>query len=372
MKPKVLIALNTTWNLVNFRAGLIRGLQDAGYEVVTVAPRDEYVPRLLDLGCRYVPLTMDNKGTHPGRDLLLLWRFWRLLLKEHPAVFLGYTVKPNIYGSMAARSIGIPLVNNIAGLGTVFIRGGWLNRLVRFLYRLALSNSSKVFFQNDDDLQLFVAEGLVPAKVVDRLPGSGVDLQKFPPLPLPNKQQLRFLLVARMLWDKGVGEFVEAARLCKQRGLDAEFCLLGFLDVQNPAAISRAQMAVWEAEGVVTYLGVSDVVAEEVAKADCVVLPSFYREGTPRSLLEAAAMARPIVTTDAIGCREVVDDGENGYLCRPRDANDLADKLMKIASLSPAEREAMGARGRAKMERDYDEKIVIRKYLEAISSVLKK
>ncbi len=370
MKKKIVISINTSWNLYNFRLGLIGALATQGYEVVSIAPFDDYTVRLTSRGVRFVSIPIDNKGTNPLRDIFLLIRFVIKLNSEKPDVFLGYTVKPNVYGSIAARLLGIPVINNVAGLGTVFHRGGWLNRLVRSLYRLALSRSSKVFFQNDDDLQLFVKEGLVSAKVVDRLPGSGVDLQRFSPLPLPNKRQLRFLLVARMLWDKGVGEFVEAARLCKQRGLDAEFCLLGFLDVQNPAAISRTQMAEWEAEGVVTYLGVSDAVSEEVAKADCVVLPSFYREGTPRALLEAAAMARPIVTTDAIGCRDVVDDGENGYLCRPRDANDLADKLMKIALLSPAEREAMGARGRAKMEREYDERIVIRKYLDAIESVI--
>lgn len=372
MKIKIFFSVNTAWNLINFRSGLMSAIVDEGYDVIAVAPYDRYVGRLQGLGVSYIPINIDNKGTNPFKDFLLLFRYILFFLRERPDVYLGYTVKPNIYGSIAARVVGIPVINNVAGLGTVFHRGGWLNRLVRFLYRLALSRSSKVFFQNDDDLQLFVDEGLVSPNVVDRLPGSGVDLQKFSPLSLPNKQKLRFLLVARMLWDKGVGEFVEAARLCKQRGLDAEFCLLGFLDVQNPAAISHAQMAMWESEGVVTYLGVSDVVAEELAKADCVVLPSFYREGTPRALLEAAAMARPIITTDAIGCREVVDDGENGYLCRPRDGNDLAEKIMKIAALSPAEREIMGVRGRAKMEREYDEEIVIQKYLEAISSVLKK
>jgi glycosyltransferase involved in cell wall biosynthesis len=158
--------------------------------------------------------------------------------------------------------------------------------------------------------------------------------------------------------------------LLKQRGVDAEFCLLGFLDVQNPGAISRVKMDEWVAEGVVHYLGVSDNVGDEIAQADCVVLPSFYREGTPRTLLEAAAMARPIVTTDSVGCREVVDDGVNGFLCRPKDAVDLADKLVQMAALSPGEREAMGLRGREKAEREFDEQIVINKYLEAIEAIL--
>jgi len=340
-----------------------------GYEVIAVAPADKYAPQLPAMGCRFVPLPMDNKGTHPGRDLLLLWRFFRLIRNERPDLFLGYTIKPNIYGSIVARATGVPVINNIAGLGSVFIKGGGLNRLVRFLYRLALARSCKVFFQNEDDRQLFIKGGLVSKVVAERLPGSGIDLKKFRPVSLPVRSQIRFLLIARMLWDKGVGEYVEAARILKQRGLNVDVCLLGFLDVQNPSAISKSQMDGWVAEGVVCYLGVSDDVREEIALADCVVLPS-YREGTPRTLLEAAAMARPIVTTNAVGCREVVDDGVNGFLCRPKDASDLADKMARMIVMPHAQREAMGLRGREKVEREFDEQVVIKKYIEAISSVI--
>lgn len=366
---KIVIALNAAWNLVNFRASLIRALVAAGYEVVAVAPPDNYAPRLAKLSCRYVPLSMDNKGTHPGRDLLLFWRFLQLMRKEKPSVYLGYTVKPNIYGSLAAHLLGIPVINNIAGLGTVFIQESWLTRLVRGLYRLTLSRSAKVFFQNNEDRALFVSRKLVSDADTDLLPGSGVDLDRFAPVSLPDKKPLRFLLIARMLWDKGVGEFVEAARILKKQGLDVEFCLLGFLDVQNLTAISRQQMDEWVGEGVIRYLGVSDNVVEEIELADCVVLPS-YREGMPRTLLEAAAMGRPIVATDAVGCREVVDNGINGYLCKPRDAVDLADKISKVVALSHAERTVMGLRGREKMEQEFDERIVIDKYLRAIKTIL--
>ena len=217
---------------------------------------------------------------------------------------------------------------------------------------------------------MFVSSGLVNASVSDLLPGSGIDLARFLPVPFTNRLPIRFLLIARLLWDKGVEEFVEAARLLKSRGVEAEFCLLGFMDAQNPTAISGAQVNEGVAEGIVHYLGVSDSVSDEIAQADCVVLPSYYREGTPRSLLEAAAMARPIVTTDSVGCREVVDDGINGFLCRSRDAIDLAGKLAQIVAMSPEERAAMGLRGREKVERQFDEQIVIRKYLEAIEKIL--
>lgn len=370
---KIIICLNTAWNLVNFRAGLIRSLVAVGHEVVAVAPDDKYVASLKALGCRFVPLHMENGGTNPVQDALLTWRFFRLFANERPDVYLGYTVKPNVYGSLAAHMLGIPVINNIAGLGVVFGKSGLLVKVVRTLYRLALGRSAKVFFQNDDDRQMFIAGALVRAEVTDLLPGSGVDLSRFVATALPcataGVTKFRFLLIARMLWDKGVGEYAEAAKMIRSNWPQAECCLLGFLDVQNPGAISRAQMDELVAAGL-TYLGTSDDVRAEMAHADCIVLPSYYREGTPRTLLEAAAMARPIITTDAVGCREVVDDGVNGYLCEVRDAGDLAEKMEQMLSLTPAQRAEMGQRGRAKMVAEFDEKIVIRKYLAAIEDIL--
>jgi len=380
-RRKILIALNTAWNLYNFRAGLIRSLVEAGYDVVAVAPPDEYAHRLLELGCRFVPFPMDNMGTNPARDLLLALRFFCLFMRERPDVYLGYTVKPNVYGSLMAHTLGIPVVNNIAGLGTAFIKQTWLTELVRRLYRLALSRSVKVFFQNESDRRLFVEGGLVRRETIDLVPGSGIDLLQFAPVtgrfwigsslapPSNDGGKFRFLLIARMVWDKGIGEYVEAARRLREHFPYAEFFLLGFLDVQNPTAISRAQMDLWVAEGVVNYLGETDDVRPHLAAADCIVLPS-YREGTPRTLLEAAAMARPIVTTDAVGCREVLDDGRNGFLCKPRDAGDLAAKMELMLLLTDEQRREMGLRGREKMEREFDEQIVIRKYLDTIAEII--
>jgi glycosyltransferase involved in cell wall biosynthesis len=368
---KVMLSVNAAWNVVNFRAGLIRALSEAGMEVVVVAPPDDAVSRLTNLPCRYVALYMDKQGTRPDRDLKLWWRYRRLMRAERPDVFLGYTVKPNVYGSLAAHSLGIPVINNIAGLGAVFIQDGWLVRLVRQLYRLALGRSATVFFQNDDDRDLFVSHLMVDASVTRRLPGSGIDLQRFAVAPMPQRPVgvMRFLLVARMLWDKGVGEYVEAARLLRAEFPEVEFALLGFVDVENPAAIGRRQMDEWVAEGVVHYLGVTDDVRPHVAAADCVVLPS-YREGTPRTLLEAASMGRPLVTTDAVGCREVVDEDENGFLCEVRSAMSLADAMRRMILLGGAGREAMGLQGRAKMAREFDEGLVVSAYLREIEHAL--
>lgn len=368
---RVVIALNTAWNLYNFRAGLIRALVAEGYEVVAVAPPDDYVPRLAELGCRYVPLPMDNQGTSPLRDLLLLARFWRLFRRERPMAFLGYTVKPNVYGSLAAHSLGIPVVNNIAGLGTAFIQGGWMQRMVKALYRLALGRSARVFFQNPEDRSLFVQDALVKYEKSALLPGSGLDLRRYTPQPVKSAdggRPLCFLLVARLLWDKGVGEFVEAARLVKEQFPETRIQLLGFLGVENRTAIPKETVEKWVQECVIEYLGGTDDVRPFLTAADCVVLPS-YREGTPRTLLEASATARPIIATDVPGCREVVDEGENGLLCRVRDAKDLAAKMMAVINMAPEARVAMGRKGREKVEREFDERIVIDAYLRELEAI---
>ena len=373
MTKKILISLNTAWNLLNFRAGLIGGLISSGYEVVAVAPKDEYVVKLKLLGCRFVHLEMDNQGTRPIRDLLLLWRFFRLLKSEKPDLCLFYTVKPNVYGSLASSFCGIPFINNVSGLGAVFIQGGWLRRFVSALYRLAFRNSNRVFFQNRDDLGLFLENKLVKVVLTDVLPGSGINLHRFTPAYDTDRESLnfpfRFLLIARMLKDKGVVEFVNAAQLLKKSGVKAEFCLFGFLDVQNPAAISSEQMKEWSDQGFVKYLGVSDDVREHIASADCIVLPS-YREGTPRTLLEAAAMGKPIITTNVVGCKEVVEHGVNGFLCEVKNAQDLALKMKEMLLLSDDQKRLMGEKGRLKMEKEFDETIVIQKYLHAIDLIL--
>jgi glycosyltransferase involved in cell wall biosynthesis len=373
VSKKILININTAWNLLNFRAGLISELIRLGYEVVAVAPRDEYVSKLELLGCRFVHLEMDNQGTHPVHDLVLLWRYLRLLRTEEPDLCLFYTVKPNVYGSLASTFCGVPFINNVAGLGAVFIEGGWLKWFVSMLYKLAFRNSSKVFFQNKDDLQLFLENKLISRQPTVVLPGSGIDLNRFFPvevdLDVTRNQPFKFLLIARMLKDKGVVEYVNAAQMLKETGIDAEFCLLGFLDVQNPAAISTEQMKKWTEQGFVRYLGSSNDVRGHIAQAHCIVLPS-YREGTPRSLLEAAAMAKPIITTNVVGCKEVVVDGENGLLCEVKNAIDLAYKMKEMLMLSDDDRILMGKKGRLKMEQEFDEQIVIQKYMAAINLVL--
>ncbi|HEX8584125.1 MAG TPA: glycosyltransferase family 4 protein [Allosphingosinicella sp.] len=368
----VLISINAAWNILNFRLGLLRALQESGYRVVALAPPDEYGPRLAEHGIEYHPIEMDKQGTSPLRDFQLLLRYARAMRRLRPDILLAYTAKPNVYGSLAAHALGIKVINNVSGLGTAFIREGLLTRIVSGLYRLAFRRSATVFFQNGEDRDLFVERGLVGEAQARILPGSGIDITRFRPegaeAPAPGRP-FTFLLIARLLWDKGVGEYVEAARIVRRELPNARFRLLGFLDVPNRTAVARKDVEGWVAEGLIDYLGASDDVRPHIAASDCVVLPS-YREGLPRTLLEAAAMAKPLITTDVPGCRHVVADGVNGFLCEVRAPRSLAGAMMRMARLPQRERAKMGAAGRARIEAEYDEKLVIARYLEAIRDAL--
>jgi glycosyltransferase involved in cell wall biosynthesis len=362
----VLISINASWNIVNFRRGLIAALQARGYRVAVAAPEDEYTPHLLSLGVEYIPLPMDKQGISPARDLRLLLRYRQVLRQLHPDVFLGYTAKPNVYGALAGRLLSIPVINNIAGLGTAFIKRSWLTSVMTNLYRIALSRSSTVFFQNSEDMRLFIAHRMVRPAQARLLPGSGVDINLFQPQECDAASGgVRFLLAGRLLWDKGVCEFIEAARAVRRVVPDARFQILGFADVENRTAVPRAALDQWVNEGLVEYLGHSDDVRPFIAAADCVVLPS-YREGLPRVLLEAAAMAKPLIATDVPGCQHVVEDGRNGFLCAARSSGSLAEAMLRMAALSSDERRAMGTAGRARVEAEFDERIVIERYLAAI------
>ena len=374
---KVLIVLNSAWNLLNFRSGLIKALIEEGHEVVLAAPQDEHVPALQALGASFVNLKMRAHGINPFSDLKLLWHMVCLFTTVKPAVLLAYTAKPNIYGCLAGRILSIPVVNNIAGLGSGFIKGGWVASVLAKLYRLALARSFCVFFQNPDDRLQFIERGLVRAEITKLVPGSGINLNQFQVAPLPCMQEIHlpvdgrrfvFLLVARLLRDKGIIEYVEAARQLKPLYPRAEFALLGSRDLGNPNAVSDKLFNSWRSDGLVNYWGTSSDVRIELALADCVVLPS-YREGTPRSLLEAAAMGRPLIATDVPGCREVVHSGLNGLLCEPGDSKSLATQMESILNMTPEKLHKFAQASRALVKEQFDENLVIEAYLRVLKNI---
>jgi len=362
----LVLASNTAWSIWNFRRSLIRHLMATGYRVVVVAPVDEAVVRIESLGCDFMPVSMDNKGTNPVRDAVLCWEYLALYRKIRPHAVLNFTIKPVIYGGLACRFLGVPYISMITGLGTAFIRDSWLTRVVERLYRASQKRAHAVLFQNPDDSALFLERGLVPPDRIHHVPGSGIDLEYFSVAPLPTETSPSFLVIARLLRDKGIGEFVTAARLVRKRHPGARFRLLGAIGVENRTAIPRAEVDEWIAEGLIEYLGVTDDVRPHIAATSCVVLPS-YREGTPRSLLEAAAMGRPLIATDVPGCRQVLDDGVSGVLCEVRNAESLARAMCDMAAMDGAGMARMGEAGRRKMEREFGESLVLDRYDDLLS-----
>ena len=360
----VAIVLNTSWNLYNFRRGLIDALLHEGHTVTLIAPEDEHAALLRELGYDLVTVRMDRRGIHPGRDLAYLRELYRVYRRVRPHVVLHFTVKPNVYGTVAAHLLGIRVVNTVSGLGTVFLKKGAVSWVAQQLYRLTFRWAEAVLFHNPDDHQLFVARGLVSADRASVVPGSGVNVQHYAPVSVTpaDNQPFTFLVIARLLIDKGIVEYAEAARLLRQRGVPARFQLLGDRDPRHRRGIADATVDGWVNEGLIDYLGTTDDVRPYVAQADVVMLPS-YREGLPRTLLEAASMAKPLVTTDTPGCRHVVTDGHNGLLCRARDATDLAETMHRLQQLPPAERQRMGQRGRLLVTQRFSEEYVINQYL---------
>ena len=355
----------------NFRRSLAVAAKEAGYDVLLVSPAGPYTQKLCDLGFRWIAAPMRRRSLNPLRELLLVAWLWRLLRAERPDVVHGFTIKCAIYGALAARLTGAARVNAVAGMGYVFVNDAPLARalrpIVRALMRLALGGrKARLILQNADDVALFENSGVVAKSKIRLIAGSGVDCERFVP-PACNDadrrgRSPRVVLAARMLWDKGIGEFVEAGRILKSQARQLEVILAGLPDAGNPAAISTQVLVDWRSAGVANWLGHVDDMPHLLAEADIVVLPS-YREGLPKSLIEAAACARPLVAADVPGCREVVSDGVDGLLVPARDAPALACAIARLLD-DPALAARLGEAARAKALAEYDERRIVARTLE--------
>jgi glycosyltransferase involved in cell wall biosynthesis len=365
---KIAIVLNTSWNIYNFRLGLVRSLINEGHEIIAVAPYDDYSSKLKEIGCKYEKVMMDSRGANPIKDFGLTIELYRIYRRINPDIILHFTIKPNIYGTFAARLLGIPAINNVCGLGTVFLNRGIVSFVAKMMYKVAFRFPAKVLFQNDQDKKLFIDEKLIQKDIAELIPGSGIDLSKFVPAALPKNKDFTFLLISRLIHDKGIVEYIEAIKKLKRQGIKARFQILGAIDEEHRRGIRADIIDSWIQDGLIEYLGRVPDVRNYIKNADCIVLPS-YREGTPRTLLEAAGMARPIVTTNVAGCNNVVKDNYNGFLCDLKDVDDLANKMEKMLSLSFEERQEFGNKGRELVERSYDEYVVINKYQELVNNV---
>lgn len=342
---KIIISVNTSWNIYNFRLGLLKNLQQDGHEIVAIAPTDDYVTKLEDFGIKCFNIKLNSKGTNAVQDLNLIYQYYKLFNLLKPDCILSFTIKPNIYGNFAARLLKIPTINNISGLGTLFIRETLATFIGKLLYRLSLSSSHHVFFQNNDDKSLFIKNKLVRKDITSVIPGSGVDINKFNFNRTQNKAKF-FLFVGRLIADKGVFEYLDAAVAVLKKYPKIFFLLVGELGYNNKTAISNEELEKYTNKySQIKFLGKADDIVDLFKSIDVMVLPS-YREGLSKSLIEAASMSLPIITTDVPGCRDVVQDNYNGFLCKVKSSDSLSKTIIKMIELDPNKRLQMGLNGR--------------------------
>jgi glycosyltransferase involved in cell wall biosynthesis len=370
-RKTIVFCCNTLWGLVNFRGRVIRTLAEAGHRVVLVAPRDKTLSQVAALGAEFVDWDVAPRSTNPWQEALAVWRLARIFRRLRPDLAFQFTIKPVMYGALVASITGTPLIAVVTGLGYLFVAGRRRLAAAKALYRLTLRRAREVWFLNADDRRVFEEAGLTGGLCVRTLPGEGVDIDHFGEAPLPpvgNEADFVFLMISRLLKDKGVAEYAEAARLVRSRHPRARFKLLGPPYEGNGASVPLATVDAWSREGRIDYLGAADDVRPAIAQSHCIVLPS-YREGMPRVLMEAAAMGRPAVATDVPGCRDVVASGRTGLLCRAQDAGDLARACEDMLERSPPAIAGMARDARAQAVERFDDRIVIDIYRSVVEAL---
>lgn len=372
MKGTIAILYNTSWGIYNFRNRLIESLLGKGFSVITIAPEDSYTSKLIELGCTHYDIDLNSKSKNPVKDLKYCYDLRRVFKDCSPSIVLNFTAKPNIYGTIVAKSLGFKVINNIAGLGLGFTNQSLMTRILIGLYSYSQKKANHVFFQNPVDRELFFEKRIVKEVESSLLPGSGVDLSRFRvhENKIDENSPFKFLLIARMLHSKGIFILLEAAKKLQDEGItNFEVNLLGDFGINSSDAISKEEIENWNKLPYINYLGRTDNVIPYLEDCNCVVLPTYYREGTPRTLLESLAIGRPIITTDMPGCRDTVNHGLNGYIVKPRDVGDLKDKMMSFIQLSSKQKINLGNESRKLAEIRFDEKFVIDGYLNAIDSL---
>ena len=351
---------------------MIKKLIKDGHEVIVLTTKDEYTHLLEKLGCGFENIEFKSNSINPLSELKILLKSLLHIKKISPDILLTFTIKPNIYGSLIARYLEIPCISNIAGLG-ISHSNKFLRNIIKTLYKISLSANKRCFFQNPVDLDYFLKNKIINEKKVGLLPGSGVDTKYFKAtdeMIMKRKKSIsfNFVLSARLLWSKGIQEYINAAKAIKKDYDNVNFWLVGFSNVDNKDSINISHINTWHNEGIITFKGKTDDVRFYLGLANCFVLPSYYPEGTPKSLLEAASMQLPIITTDTPGCRDVIKNEITGYLCKEKDFNDLYSKMKSILTLTSGEVEQMGKSARMHIKNNFDDRIVTNIYLDTVKS----
>lgn len=347
----------------NFRKEIIQCLIDEGYKVYIVLPYGEKVELLKKMGCEFIDLPLDRRGTNPFTDLKLILQYRRILKEIKPEVVLTYTIKPNIYGGIACRSLGIPYIANITGLGSAVENGGIMQKFTVMLYHLAFAKINCVFLQNQENQQFFV-DKRIALGTHKLIPGSGVNLNQFQLLNYPSDSIVNFLYIGRVMKEKGIDQYIEAARIIKKKYPNTVFHVLGFCEEAYEERLTQLNK-----QGIIQYHGMQSDIRPFIQNSHCTIHPSYYPEGMSNVLLESSASGRPIITTNRSGCREIVEDGKTGFIFEMKNSENLADKVEKFIQLSNGERRQMGLAAREKIEKEFNREIVVKAYLEEIAKI---
>lgn len=363
---RVLVIANIGLGLYKFRRELLEELVKEN-EVYFCTPEDEFVCQIKAIGCKFIPCPfMERHGTNPIKELKLISFYKKVLIDTKPDIVFTYTIKPNAYGGIACSSLDVPYVANITGLGTSIENGGLMKKISLTLYKIGLRKAQKVFFQNTQNRDYMVGHGVVKG-TYDMLPGSGVNLNRYTVSPYPNGDTVNFVFIARVMKEKGIDQYLGAAKYIRKRYPKTRFHICGFCEQDYESTLKELNN-----DGTVIYHGLVADMEPIYRMASCIVHPTYYPEGLSNVLLESAASGRPIITTDRSGCREVIEDGVNGYVVKQKNSKDLIEKIDKFLSLSLDERKAMGLAGRAKVEKEFDRKIIIQKYMEELERLSKR
>lgn len=365
MKKKVLILVNHYVVIYNFRKEIVQRLVADGFEVYLSCPMGDRIDELREMGCNYIEADIERHGTNPVTEIKLIGYYKKLMKTVKPDVVLSYTIKPNLYGGMAAASLKIPYIANITGLGTAVEHGGIMQKITLMMYKYAFRRVNCVFVQNEENKQFF-ADNKTAADKLRLIPGSGVNLEQFKPLPYPDKTGIEFVFISRIMKEKGIDHYLEAAEYIKNKYPNTKFHICGFSEEDYSKRLDELQD-----RNIIIYHGMVRDVTQIIKDCSCTIHPTYYPEGLSNVLLESCACARPIITTDRSGCREVVDDGVNGYMIKQKDTQSLIDAIEKFIKLSYEEKKQMGLNGRRKVEREFDRQIVVEAYVEEIGKVLK-
>ncbi|MBF9001210.1 glycosyltransferase family 4 protein [Vibrio nitrifigilis] len=375
---RIVIVANTSWFIYNFFRSSILELIKTHSEVYILAPWDDTSDKLIDLGCVYKDLYMDRNGANFSSEIRSIREIYFYFREVKPDCILNFTPKINIYSCVCSKILGIKVINTVSGLGSIFIDKGWKSYIGKILLKVSQPFADHVIFQNIDDMNIYLDNRLINSERCSRVNGIGIDLKRFRPVQSRNDGNVKFILTGRMLESKGVRVFAKSAKIVKQKILDdvdfcdtnVQFSLLGFIDNTHAHSISESELLQFSKEYNVDYLGSTDNVFDIVKDYDCVVLPSFYREGVPQSLIEACAMGKPIITTDNVGCRDTVIDKESGYIIPIKDPHALADAMLKIIKLGHEGRLAFGVKGRQKAVRDFNHLKISKHYIDIINSLI--